>query len=571
MITNHLPALTFPSVNYGAAETRHDLRCLVYENGVVGNVRNSKKLLASKNKRLLVERLPLVVKIHEVLNGKIVGGGSPLTLRGKIVAIRAFFRWAEERRASITIESIENLYLAWADYLWERFRNGAIDGEHATNLASKLGSLIDEILGFNLGLHSRTPFCKSKIRSRNRSRMKKASEKLDLPRAFEFGRFLHDVTRSLTIENIQSTIPVVISLSDGRTLKEYLRYKPGSKNFRVAAITSYTPPADIITETFSSRYPLINLRVMAELLIFISQTAINLAEARKLKVGKFSYKGLSDGYEVRRIYKNRKKGAVEFEIFSGYKEIFEHYLKWRNELYPLEANDLLFPFFSHQRKTFSDFAPSFEAVKSRCEMLGITSILARNLRKLKLNWFARQTKNLQLTLEQGQHTKETYFRHYHIPNFQMALVEISSFYKAHDPTLQAAGAGGCSIASPLAISAIPKHATVPDCISPAGCLFCASHRDIDSQDHAWSLASYRHYKTLELATYKSQLIQHNSNPCALAIDAVTSKLRSFAESNQNRAKWVKEALDRVAESHYHPKWDGFIQLLEAADEDTAQY
>ncbi|MET3453825.1 hypothetical protein [Pseudomonas kilonensis] len=566
-----IPLLIFSGVNYGPRETHHDLRCLVYERGTRGNVRDSQELLASEHKTLVPERIQLALKIHETLNSIIVGGGSALTLRGKIGAVRGFFQWAEDRHSPITLTTVEALYLSWSDYLWERVRNRGIEENYAANLSSKLGSLLSGVLELSSGLHSRTPFFNAKVRSRNRTRIKTASDKVDLPEAFKFGRFLHDITRNLTLERIQSALPLLITFSDGQEISERSGYSPNTKSVRALAIADYADEEELIAETFRARYALINLRVMAELLIFISQTAMNLNEARKLKIGKFSYKSLSRGYEVRRIYKNRKKGVVEFEIFSEYRIIFEYYLEWRNTLYSTSTNDLLFPFFSYQCNGNSDFAPSFLPIKSRCKILGITPVLPRNLRKLKLNWFARETKNLELTLELGQHTKETYLRHYHQPNFQIALIEISSFFNTHDPTLQAAGTGGCSIANPLAIENIPKQATTPDCVSAAGCLFCVNHRDIDSQDHVWSLVSYRHYKILELATYTAKLIPHDTNPCALAIDALNSKIQYFSASEGLRPEWVAEALERIAESHYHPKWDGFIKILELTSENAAQY
>lgn len=85
-----IPLLIFSGVNYGPRETHHDLRCLVYERGTRGNVRDSQELLASEHKTLVPERIQLALKIHETLNSIIVGGGSALTLRGRSEPLGVF-------------------------------------------------------------------------------------------------------------------------------------------------------------------------------------------------------------------------------------------------------------------------------------------------------------------------------------------------------------------------------------------------------------------------------------------------------------------------------------------------
>ena len=112
---------------------------------------------------------------------------------------------------------------------------------------------------------------------------------------------------------------------------------------------------------------------------------------------------------------------------------------------------------------------------------------------------------------------------------------------------------------------IPQNAPHPDCINAAGCLFCTQHRDIDSEDHVWSLSSLRYLKSLELARYRPPSAGKQSpleHPALLAIDRLTAKLRFFEESSEIRKLWVEEARERLAEGEHHPAWDGFIRLAE---------
>lgn len=54
----------------------------------------------------------------------------------------------------------------------------------------------------------------------------------------------------------------------------------------------------------------------------------------------------------------------------------------------------------------------------------------------------------------------------------------------------------------------------------------------------------------------------NDNPALLTIDRLTEKLKNFELSSAVRALWVSEAINRVEEGTFHPKWDGFIRLIE---------
>jgi hypothetical protein len=116
---------------------------------------------------------------------------------------------------------------------------------------------------------------------------------------------------------------------------------------------------------------------------------------------------------------------------------------------------------------------------------------------------------------------------------------------------------------PEPVADIPISATRPDCKTPAGCLFCAYQRDIDSFDHVWSLSSYRLLKSFELniqAQAKSKKIQPQ-HPAEAAINRITDKLASIESSSPERSKWVQEAQIRLEEGRYHSLWAGLIESL----------
>jgi hypothetical protein len=361
-------------------------------------------------------------------------------------------------------------------------------------------------------------------------------------------------------------LPVMIKLFGGGELEEWSGLVKASN---VKALQSADLPgfksamrkrdAWSNDNSIRTRRSLINLRIQAELLIFIAQTGMNLAQAYKLKVGHFSYRSHFDGYQVRRVYKDRRKGDVEFEIFSAYRKIFERYLEWRSAFFPLDSSGRLFPLESPLQRS-ENIAPEFGAIEKRCALIGIEYAGPRMLRKSRQNWLLRTSDDIELTAQMGQHTASTLLRYYIRPNHQRAMKEVSQFYSLNDLTLQAPGPGICANPDPEPILEISGQLPQPDCSNPSGCLFCVHHRDLDSFDYVWSLASYRHLKIIELSMTSVVPIKVNSIVRSV-VSRLSAKLEAIAQPHE-RAGWIEEAQTRIWESNFHPKWDGFIQLME---------
>lgn len=165
------------------------------------------------------------------------------------------------------------------------------------------------------------------------------------------------------------------------------------------------------------------------------------------------------------------------------------------------------------------------------------------------------------------HTVETLLEVYENPNLQTAKVEINAFHLATDPTLSAAGPGLCEKQKPIQLKDSPKESPLPDCVSPAGCLFCTHHRDKDDFDYVWSLVTYRHLKSLELSSYRpSEAQTHITHPSKSTIDRITAKLNAITELDIEHREWVKEAELRIWEEDFHVRWKAFIILNEKTDE-----
>ncbi|PBJ09760.1 site-specific integrase [Pseudomonas sp. ACN5] len=559
-----LPNLTFPTVIFGRYEAHWDFKPLLYVGGARLQLRVAKIMIEdSKLGTPITQRIEIIEKLHDEVEARIVAGGSRATAKGNVDIIRRFVAWIDDKNKELTTESIASCFIQWTDHLQHKVKvEKTISFNSAFGQATQLASLIDEALELKYGIMKQ-----SGLRRKGRKSTGKASDKQNLSHTFKFGNMLIDIAGQLPADKIWGELPVKIQLRAGSTLTEWsglrdpltlkqnIQPRPEREKSKSEARELH-----IAEKTWRTRYPLINLRIETELLIFISQTGMNLTQAYKLERGKFSYQTHHDGYQVRRVYKNRRQGEVEFEIFSEYREVLDRYLRWLDAVFP-NQDGLLFPV-SSPRERNPLLAPNFYAVRTRCKNVGVKFIGPRLLRNTRVNWLLRRTNDPQLIAEMSQHTQEVLLNIYEIPNHQKAAIEISRFLSLQDLDSPAPGPGSCVNADPKAISGTPEQAPQPDCVNPAGCLFCFYHRDIDSFEHVWSLASYRHYKTHELVIYKDTKMDAELHPAKLVVKRITEKLEYISDQSEKHRKWVKEAKDRIYEEDFHPYWDGFISLAE---------
>lgn len=566
-----LPHLTFPMIPRGTREAPCDLRCLLYRGGAGTNASQVGQLIADG--RLgspLSERFELVQRVHAEIAGALAAGWHRNTAKGHIHCLRRFFAWIDDIGESVRLESVTRVFILWSDHLLYRQRVAHdLRQRGVYQMAKSVAHVLDKVLDRRVSILVDTRIRKPR---ENRPFYAVKADKQDLAQSLVFGHALVDLCDALTVAAIHGPLPLRIAFRSGQVL-EYWSYvphpyteTPGDAEFarhRRPPISEAARTAWASDPSPRMRTPLVNLRIEAELLLFIAQTGMNRAQAHTMRMGHFHYTSHLDGYQVRR-YKQRRQGEVEFEIYREYRALFERYLAWRSAMFPDDSDGLLFPFVRREGAA-EDTPPRFSAMRAACRKLGIALIPPRALRKIRINWLLRESQDQALTAEMAQHAEQTLLRDYAEPNPQIAMVEIARFHQRTDPSITPPGPGRCVDPTPEALPNMLKQAASPDCISPAGCLFCTHQRDIDSEDHVWSLASFRHLKLLELARdrperqRKAPVPQH---PAELAVDRLTAKLTFFESSSDVRRSWVGEALARVAEGAYHPAWDGFIRLAE---------
>ncbi|WER46573.1 hypothetical protein CupriaWKF_03005 [Cupriavidus sp. WKF15] len=568
--SSRIPNFTFPMVAFGVHEIPWDLKVFLYLGGAHANSREVGRLIeAGELGKPLMDRVAIIERVHEYILANLTRGGSRGSADTSIRRIKEFFSWVDDYFPNICLRNLAEGYLMWTEYLiYKSSRIHSISELHAYQCAVAVAKVIDSALDLQTSL-----LRKSRLR-RPRGRWDrlcsaKEREDINLEDIFRYGRALVDLVGTLTDEVIFGKLPIRVTLRTGETYENWLKLWGPAEELRT--LRADRKPSIILSTlqkrrayeadtSREARAPIFNLRIGAELSIFIAQTGINLQQAHVLPVGKFKFRAAGEDFEVYRTYKDRRHGDVEFQIFREYREIFERYLKWRDCNFPEDGR--LFPFITKGRAAHNVVA--FENLKDFCSKVGVKYFASRVLRKARINWILRESKDPRLTARMHGHAEGTLNESYVIPSRQIALVEICRYHNSAESLAECPGPGGCAQSAPEKMPGTPIGASEPDCTNAAGCLFCNQQRDIDSEEHVWSLVSYRYLKALEFRSYRNPRRDSAVHPAHLAIERLSLKIGQIAASSVKRADWVREALARVDEEDFHPKWDGFIQLMEGA-------
>lgn len=570
-----LPDLTFPGVSFGPKETPWNLLPWIYKGGAKAHVKKVGSIIAEGQLGSpMIERIELVSLIREYLLNYLGRGGQRSTVGRFIQKLRLFFHWVDEAAGTaLSMATVEHTYRHWCEALLHRARvKMDLSEKTAYSYGNSVGVVLCGVLERDHHLIKSTCLKAPRITP---GAVSPKADKQNLEETFGFGQFLLDLADSLSVDAIWGPLPLLIPLRNGRILEEWSglarsdklkppNYKWPSQARQAAKRAIENRAAWQAEKSYRTRYPLINLRIMAEMLMMMAQPTVNFAQAFQLRMDQWRFKPSGQGYEIR-TYKHRRWGQVVFEIHQEYRAVFERYLHWRKAIFPDDSDGLLFPLLGikglpAQRRL--DKQPDFSSFRSVCKRAGVAFISPQALRSTNVNWTLRRTGDPDLTADEKQHSKQTLLGVYEKPSLQRAMVQTQSFWAKQDPALASPGPGCCTGKTPEPLADTSPAATQPDCITPAGCLYCSHHRDIESLDHVWSLASFRHLKSLELRA-QEQVEEKNRtpHPTDLTIDRITAKLTFIQSISSSNAQWVKEALIRVEEGRYHPAWAGLIDSL----------
>lgn len=558
---HRIPDLTFADLKFGAREIPWDLRILLYKGGAAARTDEVAQLITcGKLGDALLHRLELVNKLHGEISAALSGGGSRDTAYAQFKGLRNLFAFADRTGHPLTVEEATETYCAWADYLFHRTRIRTTAARKKSNLdnhqitirtaygqAACVGTIIDRALERHSSVVEMT---RLRWPGQKKAASGIQSEKQSLTDTFEFGHLLQDICDGLTIETVlKGPLPVQIILRSGKKL-----IRGGDK---FGATHMQEGGAEL-----RERYPLVNLRIEAEMHMFIGQTGMNVKQANNLELRHFSYISHLDSYCVK-DRKTRRGGTVLFEIFRNYKPHFERYLAWRRHIFPQARK--LFPFVQ-MKGTRPDSISQGHRLREICRNLNATYVAPRFLRNTRVNWLLRKSADPDVTAELAQHTKETLLQTYEQPSLGRAIVESATFWARVDPhatKTQPVAPGTCT-GSPRPDRVIPIGAPKPDCAKASGCLWCESHRDVDSPDYVWALTSFGYLKSIEVSRAQMPGQGDKQSPALLALKRIQEKLTWFSQSNESRRIWVTEAQTRIMEGAYHPGFQVHIEELETS-------
>ncbi len=559
MLESAIPDLTLRGLVLGPKQTPIDLRFLLYKGAASTFQRNVEKAIkAGKLGQPQLERLTLLVAMHEQLQVKIsTKKSSDQTIRTYWSVIRSFVTFVDEVKKPLTMESVLGLYLA---YCAKITRRSDLNADNQYSYSQVLASIIAPVLGMD----GRKLQWKTKIRMPKRLGNKAAKENLESTAAFI--QVLLETIEQLSVEVIRGPLPVTLrfiagnehAIHCGLPLKSVDDLKGKHSHFQREEEARRRRADDTSNR---ARAQLINLRIDAELLVFINQTGGNLTQALGLTGSKFRYQSEGDYLHVY-AWKGRAKHSVNLKIHKAYRRHFEAYLKWRSSIFPDDPDGLTFPFvWNDGDKAMFRTTWGFAEARKLMKAIGQPFVHSRQLRNTAGNFMKRKVSR-QAAAELLNNTEKTFRESYEEVHHQTATAELVSFWRDTEAVVAAVGPGGCEQVKPNPRADAPEGSPKPDCEGGAGCLFCDKNRDLRSFDHVWNLASLHHMKLAELNADRTPHSRSKNHPVAISVERISAKLDALMSLGNEFAEWVTEAKLRTAEGRYHPFYVEKFEILE---------
>lgn len=521
-----------------------DLSVLVF-NGANKPVRkraNAKKSL--KTLPVKYHQISIVSKLKEHAEALLDSGLSASTISSVLTHIKFMFGYLDEHSKRFdNIEQIRQALFEYSEYQYTRANLKKIKHQSAygslIRISWFLNGAFDE-LKFEI-LHTRL-----RNKTRQHSAMNREAEKVMLTDARKLAMFCYEITKKFDPKALSSGFLPVLIEANNQQVNLSSRIK-----IKTEADTDFKQ---------TNAYMAFNLRVTAELFIFLGMTVQNQAPTYRLKRSTFAFKALSETYEVRE-YKSRRGGEVLFKIPKQYKADFEKYLSFLDEYAP--DSEWLFPYLEKSKGFRKRSHKETDKFKRFCRRYGIPWIKPNVFRKIGENLLMRLANDEKTAADYANHAIATFRQNYKFPSLQRCMIEVGRFWDSSDPLNH--GQPKVSLFNspcngvPQLIDDATNKLPEPDCITPTGCIGCRHYRDDDSFDYVWGLHSFKFLKIIESSSYHTK----EQKPSMIAIDWVNMKIDWFKNSEKQKHKeWVKEAWMRVEEGYYHPDWSRKIQKFE---------
>lgn len=504
------------------------------------------------------DRLPFVEKITDYFNLEVTRGASASTIHTYFSDVNQFMKWVDKNNIVLSAnrKDLETVFLAYDEYLYTR---GWIKKEvsyitvysSVFNIAQSFSKML------NLPPHAHFRYLSRVVKaykSPRKSSISRAAEKQHLGNTRTLGYYCVDIADAITIEAAYGQLPITVNTLKPDGSKKAIKMPLGLSNLlkhelkqtsnRAAALCKPTDTMD------KFRGNLVRVRLLAELVIFVYQTGMNVSQVLQVERKGLSYKLQGNNDWLVTCRKGRKQGPVKFKIYKEYRDRLKNFIKFLDHFYPEEAQ--LFPV--SYKSSSNRGSVNYDALKKQAVRDGIPWIPPRITRNTRANSLDRMVGDPDLSAEMTQHVKETFRKNYERPSQHRSMTALTHFWNGKPVSLINSGCDGQSSSTKDKPSAVIN----PNCINESGCLWCKSHRDIESEDYVWSLASFKHLKLIEAAQPINRQI-----PADFVIERLSEKLEAYKELNEQSQQWVDEALMRIEESDYHPTWKNIINFWES--------
>lgn len=518
---------------------------------------------------IIENRIPLVIELHKTFQSNISAGIRQKTVGTRILILRTFFSFSESKNIDLSMcfESARTAVSHWIQYQWQRVRTGAITEDTAHTYAWSIVSTLAEIFDCSgEELIGRVTLPRSNKDGRT-------NEKVDLQAVDNFLGDLEDIVNSLNLNAIHGHWPIAINFRNGEKIlyngSGSYPQKLSAEIFRSSKNESRRKKRNNDT-SYASRRKVVNLRVNAEILLFIGATGANLQVTLDLKVQDLKYQSFGEQYKVIG-FKNRKQESVEIRIPKSYRKNLESWLTFRTMVFEGICVENLFPILDTnliEAKLEGERGfRSLERIFNRAGKKRIPAVVLRAARAQKLIRSDAAGKDLSKVAAELQHGLPTLLKSYIKGSQQTASIELTQYFKNLKETESRNNlrvGGSCNIPnSPRSIDSAPNSHPEPDCINPSGCLFCKHYRSIDDFDYIHTILSYQEFLKMRLRLAGSNKAL---DPMILsAIEKITEHINYVMSMEGKISADAKLAAELIENGDFHPRWRGWIELLTISD------
>lgn len=513
-------------------------------------------------KDVILERIPFIEAVMDNFNTDIIRGGSSASIGTYLSNFQYFMHFVDDRELPLTLDEpvLKKLFMQFDEQQYFRaWGKKEIKQKSAYSATFVLATIISKVL--KLPEYKQLKHFSRVIKSykhTSRGSVSHEAEKQHLGDSQILGYYCVDIANSLTIEAVTGQLPLEVTTTkpDGSSQTVHLplsivnhlknkRIQDFMKAKKACLPIEARPYKDL--EPYRKR--LVKLRIIAELVIFVFQTGMNVSQILKIQRRGFSYKAKGNSDWLVTQKKARARGPRAFSIYKAYKERLKGFITFVDQFYP--DKEELFPL-GGRSKTRRETV-NYLGLISLLKYDDIPWIPPSKTRNTRVNYLNRLIGNPSISAEMAQHAKETFSQNYNKPSQQRAMSAMTVFWEGEPISLINSGCQG----EPKSADDKPSEVIEPNCINQSGCLFCKSHRDIKSEEYVWSLVSFRKLKLIEAAQPIKREI-----PADLIINRLTEKIEDFKNLSEESRQWVDEALLRIEEGKYHPIWESIIKFWE---------